>query len=153
MPRAPKPPLPVVGWREWLLLDDLCPTALKVKIDTGARTSALHAFRLKITEVDGIAHATFVIHPRQRTTRDSVTVTVPVKEFKEIRSSNGKVEKRPVIRTTALLGETRWPIDLTLTSREEMGFRMLLGRAAVSRRFLVNPGSSYVQTPKKGPTP
>ncbi len=143
-------PLDVIGWRELLTLPDLCPTPMKVKIDTGARTSALHAFALQVIDRDGIPTATFEIHPRQRSKADAIRVEVPIHEMRDVRSSNGHVERRPVIRTRAMIGEIEWPIDITLTSRDQMGFRMLLGRAALRRRFLVNPGRSHVQSLRPG---
>jgi len=137
-------PRPVVGWREWLELPDLCPTAIKAKVDTGARTSALHAFGLRVEDVDGTAMVSFGLHPIQRSAAGAVRVSRPVTEFRKVRSSNGRVENRPVIITPVRLGEALWPVELTLTSRDAMGFRMLLGRAALRGRFLVDPGRSYV---------
>lgn len=134
----------MIGWREWIELPDLCPTPIKVKVDTGARTSTLHAFRLKLREEDGITIARFEMHPHQRSTRDKVETTAEVFDIRNIRSSNGKTQRRPVIRTTARLGDVTWPIELTLTRRDEMGFRMLLGRAAVRKRFVVDPGASFL---------
>jgi hypothetical protein len=119
---------------------------MKAKVDTGARTSALHAFRLRYVEEDGLEKVSFVLHPRQRSRNGAVTVVRPITGFRKVRSSNGKVERRPVITTSVRLGDQTWPVDLTLTSRDEMGFRMLLGRAALRNRFLVHPGRSYVQT-------
>lgn len=130
------------------MLPDLCPTPIKVKVDTGAQTSALHAFRLKVSNAGDVPVARFVMHPHQRSTRDSVEASAEVVAFRRVRSSNGRVERRPVIETTAILGETSLPIEITLTRRDEMGFRMLLGRAAIRTRFLVDPGKSYVATPK-----
>lgn len=147
MPTAKRPKRPI-GWREWIVLPDLCPTPIKVKVDTGAQTSALHAFRLKVSTNGDVPIARFVMHPHQRSTRDSVEASAEVVAYRKVRSSNGRVERRPVITTTAVLGETTMPIEITLTRRDEMGFRMLLGRAAVRKRFLVDPGRSYVATPK-----
>lgn len=138
--------LPVVGWREWLELPELCPVRIKAKVDTGARTSALHAFGLRVHDIAGVTHASFELHPLQRSSAGAIHVTCPVTAFREVRSSNGRRETRPVIETVAALGETSWPLEVTLTSRDAMGFRMLLGRTALKRRFLVNPGRSYVQS-------
>ena len=134
----------VIGWREWLLLPELCDRPLNAKVDTGARTSALHAFDLEVIDVDGETHVTFELHPVQRSSADAVRVTRPVVGFRNVRSSNGRSETRPVIETTARLGDISWPLEVTLTSRDAMGFRMLLGRSALKRRFLVNPGRSYL---------
>lgn len=137
-------PLPVVGWREWVELPELCPTAIKAKVDTGARTSALHAFDLDVSERDGQHWASFELHPAQRSAAGAVRVDHEVLAFREVRSSDGRRERRPVIETNFGFGDTTWPVEITLTSRDAMGFRMLLGRTAVARRFLVNPGRSYV---------
>lgn len=145
-------PKEAVGWREWITLPALCPTPIKAKVDTGARTSALHAFRLRLVDQpDGTIVARFVMHPHQRSTADSVTTEAEVIDFRAVRSSNGKLERRPVIRTEVVLGSTSMPLDLTLTQRDAMGFRMLLGRAALRKRFLVDPGRSYLATGKSGP--
>ncbi|MEL7157654.1 MAG: RimK/LysX family protein [Actinomycetota bacterium] len=138
--------LPAVGWREWILLPELCPTPLKAKVDTGAHTSSLHAFGLQLCErPDGVTVASFEIHPAQRSASPSFTVESPVVAFKDVRSSSGHRERRPVIETAVELGPHRFTIALTLTARDAMGFRMLLGRAALRRRFLVDPGRSYRQ--------
>lgn len=135
---------PLIGWREWVVLPDLSPVPIKAKIDTGAHTSTLHAFDLSVHERKGRAWAEFEIHPIQRSRRESSTVTCPVLGFKQVRSSSGHSQRRPVIRTRLLLGESDLEIDLTLTSRDEMGFRMLLGRSAIRRRFWVDPGRSFL---------
>ena len=118
---------------------------MKVKIDTGARTSTLHAFDLSLQSRDGEPWVEFEVHPIQRSRAESTTVRCPVHAFKRIRSSTGHSERRPVIRTPLRIGEVEYDIDVTLTSRDEMGFRMLLGRSAVRRRFWVDPGRSFLQ--------
>ena len=133
----------VIGWREWVGLPDCGVDHLKAKIDTGARTSALHAFRLREFIDGGVPHVRFEIHPDQRTSRNAVEVTAKVVDRRKIRSSNGTVQVRPVIRTTLDAVGQRFPIDITLTNRDEMGFRMLIGRAALRRRFLVDPSRSF----------
>lgn len=133
----------VIGWREWVALPDFGVPRIKAKVDTGARTSVLHAFRAhEFVEADTL-WARFEIHPEQRSSRDSRTVIAPVVEHRRIRSSNGSVQNRPVIRTTLEILGQQFTIDLTLTNRDEMGFRMLIGRAALRRRFLVDPTRSY----------
>ena len=134
----------VIGWREWVRLPDLCPARIKAKIDTGARTSALHAFDLRIRETGGAMVASFELHPKQRSSAGAVRVECPVLGFRKVRSSDGRVETRPLIVTTARAAGIQWPIEVTLASRDEMGFRMLLGRSALSRRFLVDPGRSFL---------
>ncbi len=126
-------------------MPDLCPTAIKAKVDTGARTSSLHAFGLDVSSNELPALATFEVHPLQRSSNSATQVEVKVEEFRVVRSSSGHAELRPVIRTPVRIGSHEFEIDLTLTSRDEMGFRMLLGRAAIRRRFLVDPGRSYRQ--------
>lgn len=138
---------PLVGWREWVQLPELSPVSVKAKIDTGARTSALHAFDLNVHERGGQTWAEFEIHPLQRSKAHAALVTVPISGFKKVRSSTGHTETRPVVRTVLRIAKRTYKIDLTLTSRDEMGFRMLLGRAAVRRRFLVDPGRSFLHLP------
>ncbi len=137
---------PIVGWREWVTLPDLCQTPIKAKVDTGARTSSLHAFNLQLsTSADGITVAEFEIHPIQRSTEAGTTAKVAVVGFRDVRSSTGHQERRPVISAVVALGQHRLKTEITLTARDEMGFRMLLGRSAVRRKFLVDPGRSYQQ--------
>lgn len=133
-----------IGWREWVGLPDLGVEPVKAKIDTGARTSSLHAFDLELTHRDGSDWVAFEVWPVQKSRRDRRRVSVPVLGFREVRSSNGEVQNRPVIRTRLeLLGQC-WPIEITLTNRDQMGFRMLLGRAALRRRFVIDPGRSFL---------
>lgn len=134
----------MAGWREFLVLPGLCATPINVKLDTVARTSALHAFGLEVIQLDSHEEARFELHPLQRTAARAVSVSLPVHRYRKVRSSNGRVETRPTVITSARVGETEWPIELTLTSRDSMGFRVLLGRAALRRRFVVNPGRSYL---------
>lgn len=133
-----------IGWREWVLLPELGVGPIKAKIDTGARTCALHAFAMQPFERDGRDWVRFEIHPHQRSARDATTVEAAVTEHRHVRSSSGTRELRPVIRTMVELGGKRFPIDLTLTRRDEMGFRMLVGRHATRGRFVVDPGRSYL---------
>jgi hypothetical protein len=133
-----------IGWREWIELPEFSPKSMKVKVDTGAQTSALHAFRLRVIENGSGTYATFELHPFQRSSKASSKVRAEVVAFRKVRSSNGKIERRPVIVTTARVGTTTWPIEITLTRRDQMGFRMLLGRSALRRRFVVDPSRSYI---------
>lgn len=137
-------PRPHLGWREWVALPELGVEAIKAKIDTGARTSSLHAFDLEISERDGEPWVEFSVHPVQRIDEPAVSVSARVTEHREVRSSNGEVEQRPVIVTDVEVAGQRFPIEVTLTNRDEMGFRMLLGRSAVRDRFLVDPGESFL---------
>jgi hypothetical protein len=143
MKKQGKSNLPVIGWREWVGLPEFGIKAIKVKVDTGARSSSLHAHDLHVFERGGAEWARFQIHPVQRSRIRAIETEARILEFRSVRSSTGKARVRPVILTeVALLGIT-WPVELTLASRDEMGFRMLLGREAVRRRFLVDAGKSY----------
>lgn len=136
--------LPIIGWREWLALPDLGVTVIKAKVDTGARSSALHAFHVELVRSGGRHMVRFQVHPRQRSTKPTVSCEAEVIDFRPIRTSSGHVSRRPVIVThVELLGQT-FPIELTLASRDTMGFRMLLGRQAVRDRFLIDPGRSFL---------
>lgn len=133
----------IIGWREWVGLPELGIQRIKVKVDTGARSSALHAFDIHTFDRSGQEYVRFKVHPIQRNTRVTVAAEMPILEFRPIRSSTGHVTERPVILAHVELMGERWPIELTLASRDEMGFRMLLGRQAVRGRFLVDSGGSY----------
>ena len=133
--------LPILGWREWVQLPSLTPHPVKAKVDTGARTSSLHAFDLRVE--DGVAH--FAVHPHQDTDEDETWVELPVVEHREVRPSTGEAEERPVVVVPVIVGTEELEVELTLTDRDSMGFRMLLGRTALTDRFLVDPGVSYAQ--------
>ncbi|MFO7859318.1 MAG: RimK/LysX family protein [Ectothiorhodospiraceae bacterium] len=134
-----------VGWREWAALPELAIPAIKVKVDTGARTSALHAVHLRpFTAEDGRHRISFDVHPYQRRGRPTVHCVADLVGHFQVTSSTGHQEARPVIRTLVTLGGDQWPIDLTLTNRDTMGFRMLLGRRAMRRRLVVDPSASFL---------
>ena len=132
---------PVVGWREWVGLPDLGVTAIKAKVDTGAKSSSLHAWDIDVDETEGIVR--FNIHPRQEDDSEVIAAMAPLVEHREVKSSNGEIDRRPIIRTTAVVNGLRYDIELSLSWRDEMGFRMLLGRSALRRRFVVDPGRSF----------
>jgi hypothetical protein len=138
--------LPVIGWREWVSLSELGITRIKAKIDTGARTSALHAFSLKTMVVRGKDKIRFDIHPLQHNTSTVITCTADVVDKRVVTDSGGHREERYVIETPITLFGQTWPIEITLTEREDMLFRMLLGRGALRRRFIVNPTRSFITT-------
>ena len=143
MNNPPAKQLSVIGWREWVSLPELGIAGIKAKIDTGARSSSLHAVDVHFFENDGRSHVRFKVHPFQRNSRETVEAVAPVLEFRRVRSSNGHEAERPVIVTTVdVLGQS-WPIEVTLANRDEMGFRMLLGREAVRGRMLVDALKSY----------
>lgn len=135
--------LQTIGWREWVVLPELGGASVKAKVDTGARSSSLHAFNITFVERGGVEHVRFELHPLQRSDRKKIDVEAPLLEMRNVRSSGGHETLRPVIETEVELMGERWPIELTLASRDEMGFRMLLGRQAVRRRFVVDPGRSF----------
>ena len=135
--------LPVLGWREWLALPDLGIEHIKAKVDTGARTSALHAFLVTPFQRDGSEWVRFNIHPWQRNSRDVVECEAAVKDRRIVTDSGGHKESRYVIETTIALGNKGWSAELTLTDRDTMQFRMLLGRTSLEDHFLVNPAASY----------
>ena len=148
MTRKPRPELPHIGWREWIALPDLGVEWIKVKVDTGARSSSLHAIDVHRFEKDGAPWVRFAVHPYQRNFDVTVRCEAPLVDERHVRSSVGHVQHRPVIETVVRSGERAWPIELTLTNRDAMGFRMLLGRQAVRHRFVVDPGRSYLAGPR-----
>lgn len=143
-PRKKTRRLPVIGWREWVALPDLSIPNIKAKIDTGARSSSLHAFDIEYFEREGKRMVRFKVHPYQRDTRRTVVAEAELLGKRKVKSSAGHVQNRPYIRVNAELCGVRWPIELTLTNRDVMGFRMLLGRQAVRRRFLIHAGRSFL---------
>jgi len=153
---------PVIGWREWIALPELGVDTIKVKVDTGARSSAIHAHQVKMYEQDGQQRVKFIIRPIQHDARVQVHADCPLHEKRSVRSSTGHEQVRPVVITPVTLHGQTFEIELTLTNRDEMGFRMLLGRSAVRRRFLIDPGRSFLsedpphtskRTPKNKPNP
>jgi hypothetical protein len=138
------PPLrPSIGWREWASLPQLGIDQIKVKVDTGARSSALHAFEVQRFEKDDEPWVRFTLHPFQRDATTTRVVTARLIDERKVRSSSGKATLRPVIETPIVIGDQVWNIQVTLVRRDLMGFRMLLGRQAIRGRFLVDPGRSY----------
>ena len=134
----------VVGWREWLSLPTLGIDAIKAKVDTGARTSALHTFDLEVyRDPGGAERVRFKVHPLQRNLDYVVECDAEVIGSRSVRDSGGHEEIRPFVRVPLSLGEHTWDAELSLTNRDNMKFRMLLGRTAMSGRFLVNPRISY----------
>lgn len=133
----------VVGWREWVALPDLGIGAIKAKIDTGARSSSLHAFDVEVFSRRGRKFVRFKVHPVQRESAKVVSTEAALVDSRSVRSSNGVSTLRPVIRTRLAIHGSLFPIELTLAGRDEMGFRMLLGREALRQRFLIDAGRSY----------
>lgn len=135
--------MPVIGWREWIRLPDFGITMIKAKVDTGARSSSLHVSNLQEFERDGVKWVRFQVHPVQGNSNRAVELEAMVLDFRSVRSSSGKAAVRPVIVTNIELFGITWPVELTLASRDKMGFRMLLGREAFRGRFLVDAGNSF----------
>ncbi|PZD75379.1 hypothetical protein C1752_00531 [Acaryochloris thomasi RCC1774] len=138
--------LPAIGWREWITLPSLGIDHVKAKIDTGARSSALHAFEVERIEAQGKTRVRFKVHPEQDRTDIVITAEADLFDEREVRDSGGHAELRPIIQVDVTLNGQSWPIELTLTDRSSMGFRMLLGREAVRGRFLVDAGQSFLQS-------
>lgn len=135
-----------VGWREWVALPELGIARIKAKIDTGARSSAIHAWNIRPFTRDGARWIAFDLHPVQRNNLVVVRCEARVSDRRQVRNSGGVAQHRYVIETVLSLGGTRWPIELTLTQRDEMGFRLLLGRTALKRRVTIDPGRSFLLT-------
>lgn len=133
----------LVGWREWLSLPELNIPRIKAKVDTGARTSALHAFFVEPFEQDGQKMVRFGVHPLPKQSSVEIICQSPIKDFRQVRDSGGHQEMRYVIETQIKLGERIWPVEMTLTNRDNMKFRMLLGRTAMQRMAVV-PDQSYL---------
>ena len=147
---------PSIGWREWVALPELGIEAVRAKIDTGAASSSLHAFDLQRFERRGTPWVRFEIHPLQRSKGGAVVAEAPLAGEKLVRNPGGRQELRPFVDTEVAWNGHLWRIRLNLTSRDEMGFRMLLGREAVRRRFLVDPGRSFLgdaPTPPEAQSP
>ena len=142
--RAREEALLTVGWREWLALPELGIPAIKAKLDTGARTSALHTFAIEPFETKGQLKVRFCIHPLQKRQDVELSCTAPVFDRRVVTDSGGHRELRYVIRTPVSLGNRVWPIEITLTNRDTMMFRMLLGRSAMQDGLLIVPQSSYL---------
>jgi len=144
---------PLVGWREWLALPDLGIPRLQCKIDTGARTSALHAVRLECYRHHGRPHIRFRLHPLHGDERTAVACSAEISDQRTIRSSNGLREHRYVIVTSMQLGLRRQEIEITLADRGPMRFGMLLGRQSlIEGGWQVDPGRAFVNgRPDPGP--
>jgi len=135
---------PAIGWREWVHLPDLGIAAVKVKVDTGARSSALHAHDVQIFRRGSRDMVRFKVHPLQRSSRETVECEAELLDQRWVKGSHGTETFRAVIETDIELMGERWPIEVTLVNRDAMGFRMLLGRQAVRRRMVVDPGRSFL---------
>lgn len=135
---------PTIGWREWVALPDLGIKEIKAKVDTGADNASLHAFDLERFDDDGRPMVRFTIHPHQRKRKPSIDCVAEVVGERKVKNPGGRAEVRPVIRTTLLVAGKELEALVNLTTRDEMTFRMLLGRRTIRRTFVVDPGRSYL---------
>jgi hypothetical protein len=141
----------IVGWREWVSLPGADVPWIKAKLDTGARTSSLHAFDLEEVRRGDDAFVRFGIHPWQDTGEDAVVVELPIHDRRHVRSSSGHAEERIVVLMDVVLQGRTVTAEVTLTNRDEMGFRMLIGREALRQGFIVDSARSFVggRAPKR----
>ena len=138
-----------LGWREWLEFPELGIGQIKAKIDTGARTSCLHAYFVQPFEREGQHWVRFGIHPEQRSTDEEIVCETPVKDQRTVRDTGGHEELRYVIESLVKIGSRQHRIELTLTDRDSMKFRVLLGRTAIRGDYLVDSSRSYLQGRRK----
>ena len=148
MKKTPKP-LPIVGWRELVHLPDLGLHALPAKIDTGARTSSLHATVLEEFERDGEQYVRFAVDFAEQQVRQ-VCEAVHI-DWRGITSSNGKTQRRRIVKTPLKIGEVEFRTEISLADRSDMKFPMLIGRSSLRRRFVVDSGHSWLQTAGRKP--
>lgn len=141
--KHPEFPVKTVGWREWLALPELGISRIKAKLDTGARTSSLHAHLLDSDSDGGERVVRFSVHP-PHDPGGAAVCQAPLIDERWVTDSGGHREWRPVILTEVQMGSQRWPVEVTLTRRDNMRFYMLLGRTAMHGRLQVDPGRSYV---------
>lgn len=150
MARTSKNALGVIGWREEVQIPELTSRKIKVKIDTGARTSALHVTNIKFFKKGRSQYVSYKVHPEQDSAKPAFACESKVKDIRKIKSSTGHVTERPVIEVAIRLGKDLFVTELTLVNRDMMGFRMLLGRKALKNRFVVDVSKSYVCRKQKG---
>lgn len=131
-----------LGWREWVALPQLNIKRIKCKVDTGARTSALHAYFVEPDSARNIVR--FGIHPFQKNTVKNIICEAAIVDYRTVSDSGGHREMRYIINSSIVLGECQWEIEMNLTDRDTMRFRMLLGRTAIADKFVVDPQQSYI---------
>ncbi|MEZ5537673.1 MAG: ATP-dependent zinc protease [Thiolinea sp.] len=134
----------IIGWREWVAFPELGISTVKAKVDSGARTSALHAFSIERFHANKQDRIRFKTHPVQYKHTPQISCEARLLDIRPVTSSSGDTEVRHVIETPIYIGGHSWPVELTLTNRSNMRFRMLLGRHAMKHRAILNPGRSYL---------
>lgn len=137
--------LPMLGWREWVALPAFGIAQIKAKIDTGARSSALHAETIEPYSKGGENWLMFTVQPKQKQSDLLVECHAPIKDRRLVSDSGGHKQRRYVIETQLLFGQHIIQAEITLTNRDSMRFRMLLGRTSINRLFLIDPHASYLQ--------
>jgi len=142
--QQPSSSLTTVGWREWVSLPELNLPGIKAKVDTGAKTSALHAFKIEPFTRDKQDFVRFLIHPIQKNNDLVIQCESEIIDQRQVTDSGGHKELRYVIKTNLQLGNHQWSIDMTLTNRDNMRFRMLLGRRAMKNKLIVDSAQSYL---------
>jgi hypothetical protein len=140
--------LTILGWREWISLPDLGIDGIKAKIDTGARSSSLHAFDIQAIDINGEQWVEFKVHPQQHQTNTTVPCRARIKDYRQVTDSGGHRSMRYVIETTINIGAEQFTAEMTLADRSQMMFRMLVGRTAMKSRYTVDPGRSYCASQK-----
>lgn len=143
MAKTPKQPKLIIGWREWVSLPDFSVPGIKVKVDTGAATSSIHAFNIEQFELDGEPYVRFIIHPLPGRRDIAIPCEAKLLDKRKVTNSGGETQKRFVIETTVEIAGRQWKTELNLTNRDTMKFRMLLGRSAMKERIIVDPQLSY----------
>lgn len=133
----------IIGWKEWVSLPEFGGARIKAKIDTGARLSSLHVFDLEVYDQDGDEYAEFDIRPDKRGKGKALHCRAKVEGYRKVRSSNGQTEQRPVVVTRLSMFQDSWPIEVTLTNRDDMRYQMLLGRKSIRDRFYVDAKGAW----------
>ena len=136
----------IIGWKEWCSIPDIGIPAIKVKVDTGAKTSCIHAYDIERFDDNGVKSVRFKVHPLQKNERLEIECSAPLYDYRNVTSSNGEREKRYVIKEPLILGSQTYDIEITLSSRHEMQFRMLLGRDALTQfQVVVDTTKSFTR--------
>lgn len=134
----------LAGWREWVQLPDVGIPWIKAKLDTGAQTSSLHASRITVFDRDGVEWVRFQVRPWQKSVDDEIVIECPVHDRRRVRSSSGHVQDRFVVLMRVVLVGREVLAEVTLSNRDQMGFRMLIGREALRRGFDVTSSRSFL---------